>query len=90
MIEKNSFLSISSSYLHFKVVYFNGVNRNQDKILRSINEKVDSSIYLIKGHIKILNSQIFDNDMFLAGSTQATMAITNSVISDSVCTGKII
>jgi hypothetical protein len=40
-----------------------------DKVQRTVDEKTDSAVYSIKANINFLNSEIYNNDMFLSAST---------------------
>ncbi len=44
----------------------------RDKVQRTINEKADSSIYVIKAKLQLLeNTVIYNNDLFLSASTES-------------------
>lgn len=61
-----------------------------DKITRTINENADSSVYAIKAKINFTNTNIHNNDFFLSASTESTVSLTNSTITNLTATGKMI
>ena len=62
----------------------------RDKVSRTIEENADSSVYAIKAKINFTNTNIYANDMFLSASTESTVGLSNTVISNLSSTGKII
>lgn len=61
-----------------------------DKVSRTISENADSSVYAIKAKINFTNTNIHKNDFFLSASTESTVSLTNTTISDLSATGKMI
>ncbi len=61
-----------------------------DKVTRTINEKVDSSVYAIKASVNFTNTMIYNNDMFLSASTESYVSLINTSISNLTANGMII
>ena len=59
MIQKDKFLEITSSFLHFKEEFFLSMFSIYDKVQRTINERSDTAIYAIKAKINVTNTQIY-------------------------------
>jgi hypothetical protein len=56
---------------------------SREKVERIINEKTDSAIYTIKSKLVIeMNTDVSDNDVFLAASTESVVDIFDTNIHD--------
>ena len=62
----------------------------RDKVSRTIEENADSAVYAIKAKINFTNTNIYSNDMLLSASTESTVGLSNTIISNLSSTGKII
>lgn len=89
IIQKDQFLSQTDQYKHIKKTFFDAMKAISDKVDRTIKEKADSAVYAIKAKVTFSNTDIFQNDLFLAASTESTVALTKSKIRDLNATGKI-
>eukprot|EP00347_Sterkiella_histriomuscorum_P017693 403348360 len=90
IIDKNLFMSLNDTYKHIQKTFIDAMMLMEDKVLRTIQENADSSVYAIKAKINFTNTNIHNNDFFLSASTESTVSLTNTSISDLSATGKMI